>query len=481
MKKIFKILYIAVFLGILAMPLVLLLLVKGNEAIEKRSLAKFPAYISEGHLNQRFGDEFESWFNDRIPLRANLLSAANRIQGEWLHSPSSNVIVGKEGWLFYNTESADFLDTNALSDSQVRALSVTLSLIQENVESRGGRFTFVPVPNKSSVYSEKMPASFRKASTNNLDRITVDLRDYGVSFVDLKGLFLENKDPLIYHRRDSHWNYRGALLGYHAIMDSLGKDYESYLDASYEIQRDWRGDLDKLLYPAGGTLDDQYYFEITHDDIEFIQPKGVKDAKKQLEIFMSDKEQGDDLFTVHNKNRTDGSKLYMMRDSFGRALLPYMMDEYETSTFKRTDLPDLVSLEDGTDLVYEIAERNLARVIATAPFMCAPERANVSAEGLSSGGALQAVCETAGYGTRIYGAFAEDVSLGDGRVYVMLESGGETRTWEAFPVYESKLLGTAGENGFSLILAKDVLPAGEYKLSILAGGHVYDGGSVKIK
>ena len=73
----------------------------------------------------------------------------------------------------------------------------------------------------------------------------------------------------VYHRRDSHWNYLGALIGSSAILDSLGRDHENWLDAPCTVERTWRGDLDKLLYPAGGTLDDQYVFDVRFSDFRF--------------------------------------------------------------------------------------------------------------------------------------------------------------------------------------------------------------------
>ena len=474
MKKSFKIAYTILFFVICCLPLALMPFFKNDASIEKRELAKMPSYISEGKLNIQFSDQFESWFNDALPLRSYLLSASNLIRGELLHASTSNVIVGKEGWLFYASESADYMNTNAMTDTQVQAVAVTLSLLEENIESRGGRFTFVPVPNKSSVYGEYMPSGYTAGGTSNLDRITEALKEQNVNFTDMKAVMEENKDSfLLYHRRDSHWNYMGAMIGYRAIMDSLGRDYPAFADASYTVEKTWRGDLDKLLYPAGGFMDDQVVWDIEHASFRFLQPQGVGNVQAQLENFMSDKEEKDDMFKTQNKDLSDGSTLFMARDSFGRALLPYMIDCYETAAFRRTDVPDVASLADGTDFVYEIAERNLIRVIETAPYMYAPERPYYAAGAVTDAGALEAVVDNTGYGTRIYGELPEDLPMGDGRVFLILEKDGEPRIFEAFPIYEVKLLGGDGTNGFSAILSKDAELSGTYQLMVIAGGMMY--------
>ena len=209
MKKSFKIVYTILFFTVCCLPLVLMPFFKNDASIEKRELTRMPSYISEGRLNIQFSDQFESWFNDALPLRSYLLTGSNLIKGELLHASTSNVIVGKDGWLFFASESADYVNTSPMTDQQVQAVSVTLSLLQEQIESHGGHFAFVPVPNKSSVYGEYMPSNYRAGETSNLDRITETLKKDGVSFTDMKAVMMaEKEDFLLYHARDSHWNYR---------------------------------------------------------------------------------------------------------------------------------------------------------------------------------------------------------------------------------------------------------------------------------
>ena len=250
MKKGFKLFCILVFFGICAIPLLLMGFVKNDTMqMEKREPKPMPAYMIDGRLNLNFSDGFEAWLNDRIPFRAQLLSSANFLKGEVLHAASSNVIVGRDGWLFYNTEADDYLNANALTDGQIQAMAVTISLIEENVTRRGGAFTFVPMPNKASVYGDRLPAAYRAAEENNLSRLTEALKEYGVNFVNMKQVMLDARaqGKEVYHRRDSHWNYLGALIGYNAIMDSLSREHSDWSDVQYTVETTWRGDLDKLL------------------------------------------------------------------------------------------------------------------------------------------------------------------------------------------------------------------------------------------
>ena len=481
MKKTFKIVYSALFFLICAAPLALMPFFKTDAKLEKRELTPMPAFMEKGRLNINFSEQFEKWFNDRLPFRANLLTYANVVKGEFFHESASNVIVGKDGWLFFDEESDEYMDTNAFTEDQVKAFAVTLSLLQEDVTSHGGNFVFVCMPNKASVYGEYMPVWYTKAPENNLTRVTSAMEEYGISFVDMKKILTERKDEGLYHRRDSHWNYKGALIGYNAIMDALGRKHDTYSNIEPVYEKTWRGDLDKLLYPAGGVMDYQYTYDISMKPFRFTRPAGIKDTKQGLELMMSDKEQGDDMIITQSMAIRDGSDLYMVRDSFGRAFLPYFINSYRTAQFRRTDRPDVTSVHEGTDYVYEIVERNLGRVIAKAPFMYAPVRdGSLIPSDLKDGGKITPVISVEGYGLKIYGDLPEDTDTGDGRVYIKLSGNGQEMVIEAFPIYEAELLEGEGTKGYSATLSKDLGLKGEYSVNVVTGQTSFDGGSAII-
>ena len=353
MKKGFKIAYSVVFMAVCASPLSLIPFVGSSGGIGKNAPAEMPAFLSDGRVNSDFSTQFEAWASDRLPLRAQLLSAAGFVKGGLLHSPASNVISGKNGQLFFIDEQYDYMDTNALSPAQIRAAAVTLHLIQEHVENAGGRFTFVPMPNKSSVYPEDMPACSHRAEENNYTRLCAQLDAAGVRYTDMLTIMTESKAQPVYHKRDTHWNQLGALIGYNAVMDSLGRPHKRYDGVHYTLEKTWEGDLDKLLYPAAAPKDYQYRFEIGYEPFVFTYPAGVTDMQAQLASFMSDREENDSDFTARCLGDAQNEKLYMVSDSFGRALLPFVIDNYKAATFVRTDRPDITRAEGG-DMVYEI-------------------------------------------------------------------------------------------------------------------------------
>ncbi|MGN0624491.1 MAG: hypothetical protein ACI4JA_11180, partial [Oscillospiraceae bacterium] len=171
MKKIAMILYSAAFFGMCCIPLAAMPFAKGCGEIEKKTLSEKPSVVENGKINPDFSEEFDKWYNERLPFRTQFLTAANFIKSECLHSPSANVITGSDGWLFYESTADDFMDTDPLTEQQLKSIAVTLSLLQENVNGKGGSFTFAAMPNKNTVYGEYMPQCYKRSEENDLTRL----------------------------------------------------------------------------------------------------------------------------------------------------------------------------------------------------------------------------------------------------------------------------------------------------------------------
>lgn len=472
MNKAFKIIYAALFFGVCAAPLIAMPFAASDEQIEKRELAKAPKIIEEGSLNTSFSEQAEAWYNDRLPFRAKLLEASSLIKSEVFKAPAANVISGKDGWLFFGGDEGDYIGSDVMSDYKLECTAVTLSLIEENVKSKGGRFLFVPMPNKSQVYDEYMPANYIKADENNYSKLMQRLDALGVTALDMKQIMRDNKDAGIYHKRDTHWNYLGALIGYNAIMDGLSHPHKTYDNVSYSIANDWQGDLEKLLYPDNAGYDEQYRFDIEYDGFRFTMPPTAKDTQASLELFMSDKEQGDTRIRTQKTKPSGSGSLYMVRDSFGRALLPFMIDNYDTAFFERRTVPNMNSLPQNGDLVYEIVERNLANITTAAPNMKAPQREINDYTGDYAADGNKAFIKEVSGSILIYGTLDDNFVSDDARVYIQLTGSGGEKTYEAFPIAEQMLLeaedlgGT--DHGFSAYIDTSELDKGDYEIHVIS-------------
>ena len=497
LKDIFKIVYIVIFLVICLAPASCFVYLYSNGIetgadIEKKEKKSFPAVYTQDGINSSFDTQCEEWINSNLPFREYIVTGINIVLSDILEMPTANVVAGRNGWI-YSTETVDnYLDTNPLSSEDIRSIGVTLSLIQENVKSAGGNFLFVPVPNKNSVYPEYMPVRYIKSDENNLTRLGEKLENLGVNHADFTNRFASAKGETLgrlYYKRDTHWTIFGAMIGYKEIMEGLGRTSKSYDIGNFSSAKVRIGDLDKLLYPVGYTTEEEYMPSeiIDYDSFEFVYPTGVSDTRAQLENFMSDKEDHDNNFSTKQKNPGDDSSLYMIRDSFARAILPYMIDSYADATFVRTTSPSVANIPAGSDVVYEICERNLGNLILTAPYMYAPERVDRREETFAYNSTFnRCIFNDEGYALRIYGTIDSKMVGEDGRIFVNLtDEKSQIRVFEAFPIYEDSLLADETSQpvspdekshitGYSLYIDKNMLADGEYGISVSSGNNESD-------
>ena len=131
-------------------------------------------------------------------------------------------------------------------------------------------------------------------------------------------------------------------------------------------------------------------------------------------------------------------------------------------------------------MVYEIVERNLNRIIATAPYLFAPKRENIDIEKYNKAGNVELCCSDEGYAIRVYGTFDDNIEMEDSRIYVVLRKNSDIITYEAFPICECKLLNTSNKNGFSMFIdPKDGLQ-GAYDVNIVIGDSYYGSNTISI-
>lgn len=435
--KAIRLIFVALFIITCCIPVFTMPFFADNSDAEKRQETAAPTLKNEdGSFNWDYPTLLDSYLSDHFAFRTPAVTLASVLKAKLYTSNQDKVVIGNDDWLFFGETLNDYMGKNQMSDYDISRLAKVISLINEYVTANGGKFVFVVAPNKNSIYGENMPYYYTETKDNtNLDNLTNLLKneDY---YLDLKTLLISNKDKgLLYHKRDSHWNNLGASIAFNAIGEKLGLKFTDYSSLSYEIQNDWRGDLDNMIFPALNIMDDNAIF-----DIEYSFKYGPKYKSPE------------DLMISTSGNGKNGS-LKVFRDSFYNSLLPFFAQEFETAEFTRV-LPYRITatVGEGDYVIAEIAERNLKNLLAEAPVMTATEK---QFQNLTKIEAVHVEGEKSGKFTHIFGKLDDNIDATNIAISVTIEN--VTKFYEPFPIYETELLGDSG-NGFSLYL--DELPDG---------------------
>lgn len=427
MKKLLKILFCIVFILMITLPTLSMMFGDGKvgaDNAEKRELAAMPVFKKEdGSINSDFFAEFDDYMSDNFGFRSFLVNAFSTVKASVFKTSSEeDVIIGKDDWLFYSETLDDYTRNGVLSKDDIYSIGKTLDLINEYVESKGGKLVFFIAPNKNTIYPEKMPYYYRKGSgSSNLELLSNALADRAY-YLNIVPILEEGKKTTqIYHSLDSHWNNMGAAIGFNAMMDKLNVTHTDYTALSYNVSNSHKGDLEKMLYPTSKNLDAQVHF----------------DYKNTYEYATRFKTEEDVTIKTICANKEGSAVIY--RDSFCNALLPMIAESFGKAEFSRV-FPyrlNLVEKNESEYVVIELVERNIKKLIESAPVMPAPVRDEITKDQLEVLDAEVATKKSGGMieiSGKLIGGEKDDSAPKNKPIFVTVKDENTETVYEAFPI-----------------------------------------------
>ena len=334
-----------------------------TETSENTELAEWPKWKEDGTCNQDYLEEVGEYFEDHFAFRQHFVTANALLRGKIFRTGSTDqVIVGEDDWLYFGGTINDYRGRNLLSERELYNVVHNIRLMQSYVQQNGSQFVLMVIPNKNTLYDEAMPYYIKPGDTSNLERLTGMLSEQGVEYIDVKELFQKENDVLYFHR-DSHWNNKGAVLAYNALMEKLGREHETYLNVPYELEKIHIGDIDEMLYPYGFEKEEEYIYD------KKFSYQYVNDVKDNMDAW------------VQTENLQKDGSILMYRDSFGESILPFVADEMGQGYFSRLVPYNLTQTEElhPQYVVVEKVERNIQDFAKSIPIMEGPMIENQNA------------------------------------------------------------------------------------------------------
>lgn len=304
---------------------------------ENRTLTSFPT--AQTSIEQWPG-QFEDWLEDHAPFRNGFLTlkaGADRLVGSL---DSSNVLLGKEGWLFLQDVSdskslSDYQGLTSYSQEEMAALAGTLEKLNQVLAQKGSRLALIFAPAKEGVYSQYMPDSIPVVSRPTRVQALVEYLNQNTQvpvLFPLEELAQAGLQFQVYYKYDTHWNDPGAWLAAQQLLEALDLPFEEVLP-TVEVNPDKTAptDLANMCGSRAFCTDDLYY-EVDAPAAQCTE--GTPD-------------------TELTRYQGDGAEdLLLVRDSFGAALGPRLAQGFDETVVIHGNL---------------LSEENLARYQATIP------------------------------------------------------------------------------------------------------------------
>lgn len=373
--------------------------------------------MEDGSLNVNVLQDAGTWFSDHFAFRSQLVTADAALRSQVFHtSNNEQVVVGKDGWLFYGETAGSYQGRGFMSAREADNIAFNLRLMQNHALSQDRAFAFTIAPNKNSLYGQYMPDNYLAASVSNMDLLKPALQKRGVRYVDVFSALqaaqaeidANGLDQALYLKRDTHWNALGALVAFESIEGALGRTHDDVRAIKPQLVPGEVGDLDSLLYPAGGTPEPNLDYG-AYRGFLYTEGQGVTD----------------DGIATESVDPSAQGTLYAYRDSFSNALIPYFAAAYKTAQFSKLVPYDLGAADaaGAQTVVIECAERNVAD-LATDPAIMEAPLANVSTAAVEeTGTTIRAIAD--GDYLQVDGQLDAAAVDGDTDIYVRIETTGE--------------------------------------------------------
>ncbi|MBU4151276.1 MAG: hypothetical protein KKD63_00195 [Proteobacteria bacterium] len=305
---------------------------------ERRVLAEMPALPNSWQDVARFSAAFLRFFNDNFAFRRQLIAwrSASKVLALGVSS-HPDVVLGKEGWLYYDAEQqlADYRGLHPLTDTDllktVRALENRVELLDQVKIP----YLLVLVPSKHTIYPEYLPDRFaRVKAKTRLDQIVEALKVSGrVPFIDLRDSLQGAKSTgLLYFKADTHWNQRGAFQGYREVMKAARQWLPTVPILDINAVRYDIGPLRE--YDLANFLVLNWYFREKMPLVSVLSHKGARDTEfDPLLQGMIDNSQPPERQPFGYSNPEGEGRVVVFRDSFGSDMVPYLGESFKESLY----------------------------------------------------------------------------------------------------------------------------------------------------
>jgi alginate O-acetyltransferase complex protein AlgJ len=327
---------------------------------ENRELASMPRLDGSLHAVADYGKGLAAWFDDHFGFRAALVRWYGESRYFWLGvSPSTAVVVGRDGWLFYADDGGleDYANEKLLSAPELADWRETLVRTESWLHARRIVYLFTIAPDKHVIYPEEFPASIRRVNDmSRMDQVERVLASTDVPVVDVRAALRAAKTrERVYFQTDTHWNNRGAFVAYREIIDAVRRQAPAVPPA-------WtREDFE----PAERVIDGQDLarmmglMRVLHETELFLRPMRPRRARVVEPAGVEASAEEGRLVT-----EIPGSTLpraVIFRDSFASRLAPFLSEHFSRAVYLwQNDFDADAVLKERPDVVIqEIVGRHL--------------------------------------------------------------------------------------------------------------------------
>lgn len=367
-------------LAVLAAGFLLPTVVPKPKVQENRKLAAPPSAPGSLADLKAWPKAMDAYVADNFPARTQLIGGLNYLRYRMGVSGSQRVIVGRDGWLFYDDGSHFGAARNApaYTDADARDWLQGLAGRAAWVKAHGGAYVVLLAPDKELIEAPHGPAWYRGPDPNraaarllrlNASAQAGDIVDPGPALLQQS-----RRGLAVYNPVETHWTGLGAYEGYAALMRRLQAmgvaEGPRPLESFHQVTDDPRKPRNLAQMLGVASFVDADYPEFVDPAvaprITYLTAKHAWAAPQVIDTGLAGK-----------------PVLLMMRDSFSLALLPFLQSHFSRIILAHHQdgawRPELIERFKPDVVLFEVVESGARFVMSGSPPASADARARIEA------------------------------------------------------------------------------------------------------
>ncbi len=335
--------------------------------IEKRELEKFPTFTIGTFWDGTYFSQISTWYADSFPFRESLLSLNSSF--EQMYGFQSEQIISSNN----STEETDSEKEENYVDAAIDEMPETsgdvyisgdtgfsicyfdesggdeyvemIDKAQKKLDGIADIYTMlVPTSigiNLSDSIQQELHSSDQKEATEYI-YAGIEKTNDKVNIVDIYDTLKKHNSEYLYFRTDHHWTALGAYYAYEEFCSVKGitptalEDYETmefsdFLGSLYSSSNQassLKNNPDTIIAYIPTSTNDMVYIDASGDEYQWkvIYDVSSYNSSTKYSTFIA----GDQPFSyIVNPNKDDGSACVVIKESYGNAFVPFIVDDYE--------------------------------------------------------------------------------------------------------------------------------------------------------
>lgn len=190
-----------------------------------------------------------------------------------------------------------------------------------------------------------------------------------VKTIDIYDALMQHRNEYIYFRTDHHWTALGAYYAYEQFCAAKGidpeelsgyetKEFDGFLGSFYNDTSDAKLKADPDTVTAYVPHDESVLHVTASDGTRYDWPVIYDVSNYGAGLKYSTFIASDNPYTeIENKSLTDGSACVVVKESFGNAFIPFLVDHYQTIyvvdyRYWTGSVSELAEAKGATDVIF---------------------------------------------------------------------------------------------------------------------------------